>query len=181
MTNCCSSSKSIRIRFLVTAKYLHGVALKIDDVGVLIQGKAASGKSELALGLLDRQHQFIADDTVNINTDLVMKPEEHNQGYLYIRDLGLIEVAHFYPNQLLIKGYRLELIISLQNDPAPINEHLSPKPESQTIHHHHIPSYPLCRHSTIDLSLKVESLVKQYKLLKSGYCTGRHFLNQLPA
>ncbi len=164
-----------------TAKIYHGVAVSIDNTGILIQGQAGSGKSELALGLLDRKHLFIADDSVKINDELIMQSESPKQGYLYIRDLGLLDIKKLYPTQLLPQGCKLELVVSLQNHSAPVNENLSPKIDFALIQQQQVPNYHLCRYSNIDLSLKLETLIKQYKLIKSGHCTGQKFLNQLPA
>ena len=164
-----------------TAKIYHGVAISIDNTGILIQGQAGSGKSELALGLLDRKHLFIADDSVKIDDELIMQSELPKQGYLYVRDLGLLDIKELYPKQLLPQGCKLELVISLQKHSAPANENLSPKIDFVLIQQQQVPNFYLCRYSNIDLSLKLETLVKQYKLIKLGHCTGQKFLNQLPA
>lgn len=164
-----------------TAKIYHGVAVSIASTGILIQGPAGSGKSELALGLLDRQHLLIADDSVKINNNLIMQSEPPKQGYLYIRDLGLLDINKLYPKQLLLHGSRLELVITLQNHPTAVNESLSPKLNFVRIQQKQVANIHLCRYSNIDMSLKLETLVKQYRLIKSGHCTGQKFLTQLPA
>ena len=40
----------------------HGVLMQIAGLGVLISGKSGSGKSSLALELVERKHQLVADD-----------------------------------------------------------------------------------------------------------------------
>ena len=44
---------------------IHGVFLNIYGKGVIIKGDSGIGKSEIALELIKRGHQLIADDAVN--------------------------------------------------------------------------------------------------------------------
>ena len=46
---------------------LHGAAVVIDNIGVLIRGNSGSGKTELAMELISRGHKFVADDLANLN------------------------------------------------------------------------------------------------------------------
>ena len=43
----------------------HGVFMEVRDLGVLIKGDPAIGKSELALELISRGHRLVADDIVD--------------------------------------------------------------------------------------------------------------------
>ncbi|MEW9856848.1 HPr kinase/phosphorylase [Novosphingobium sp. M1R2S20] len=61
--------------------------------GVLIEGPPASGKSALALALIDRGAQLIGDDGVMLEVrgaQLVAHPHPQTRGLLEIRNLGLI-------------------------------------------------------------------------------------------
>ena len=51
---------------LAESTSLHGVFLEVQGFGVLLQGKAGLGKSELALELITRGHRLIADDIVDL-------------------------------------------------------------------------------------------------------------------
>src|SRR6185437_4607794 len=45
---------------------VHGTLVEVFGVGVLIQGDSAVGKSEAALGLIERGHRLVSDDVVKI-------------------------------------------------------------------------------------------------------------------
>ncbi len=44
----------------------HGTLVEVFGVGVLIQGDSSVGKSEAALGLIERGHRLITDDIVKV-------------------------------------------------------------------------------------------------------------------
>ena len=44
----------------------HGTLVEAFGVGILIQGDSSVGKSEAALGLIERGHRLISDDVVKI-------------------------------------------------------------------------------------------------------------------
>lgn len=53
-------------RALAVSTVLHGVFLDVFEIGVLIMGDSAMGKSELALELISRGHGMVADDAVEL-------------------------------------------------------------------------------------------------------------------
>ncbi len=60
-----------RITFLLLEEFspsitLHGTLVEVFGVGVLIQGESSVGKSEAALGLIERGHRLISDDVVRV-------------------------------------------------------------------------------------------------------------------
>jgi HPr kinase/phosphorylase len=44
----------------------HGTLVEVFGIGVLIQGDSAVGKSEAALGLIERGHRLVSDDVVRV-------------------------------------------------------------------------------------------------------------------
>lgn len=65
----------------------------IGDRAILIEGAPGSGKSELALALMDRGAVLIGDDGVLIEkrgSTLVAKPHPNTRGLLEVRNLGLL-------------------------------------------------------------------------------------------
>jgi HPr kinase/phosphorylase len=85
----------------------HGTCIDFDGAGVLILGAPGSGKSDLALRLLDRSGlglsglaktaALVADDQVAVTFDqgrLLARPPPAIRGLLEVRGLGIVEVPH---------------------------------------------------------------------------------------
>ncbi len=84
----------VRSRPLVEGKLVHGTAVAIDGYGVLITGKAGSGKSDLALRLIDRGALLIADDSVNVmlnGDEAVLSCMPNIEGRMEVRNLGILD------------------------------------------------------------------------------------------
>ncbi|OGT53417.1 MAG: hypothetical protein A3F17_02555 [Gammaproteobacteria bacterium RIFCSPHIGHO2_12_FULL_41_15] len=95
---------------------IHGNAMVINNKGVLIIGPTGSGKSELCLKLLDRGHQLIADDAVEIKhsstqTTLHCLPEIYKKIQIY--ELGLINLEKQYQAKQFRKSHTLDYAIRL--------------------------------------------------------------------
>lgn len=50
----------------VTGELMYGTVVAIDDWGVLLRGKSGSGKSDLALRLIERGAILVADDQIQL-------------------------------------------------------------------------------------------------------------------
>ena len=64
--------------------------------GVLIEGPPGSGKSSLALALIDRGAMLVGDDGVSLErhgSRLIASPVPTTSGLLEVRNLGIIAVA----------------------------------------------------------------------------------------
>lgn len=80
-----------------TADTVHGTTVAVGNVGVLLRGPSGSGKSDLALRLIDGGAELVADDrTVLRNNDgaLMAFPPEPIRGKLEVRGLGIIDVPY---------------------------------------------------------------------------------------
>ncbi len=103
---------------------LHGCMVDIRGVGVLIMGKSGSGKSETAIGLLERGASLVADDMVRIKYvggELVATAPALSRGYMEIRGIGIINVANLYGLASIRPDKRLDLVITLKPH-ADLNE-----------------------------------------------------------
>jgi serine kinase of HPr protein (carbohydrate metabolism regulator) len=68
---------------------LHATAVQIDGRAVLLLGRSGSGKSDLALRLIDRGARLIADDRVIVDGGIAACPPT-TQGKLEVRGIGIV-------------------------------------------------------------------------------------------
>jgi HPr kinase/phosphorylase len=96
----------------------HGTLLDINGVGVLVRGKSGLGKSEVALELIRRGHQLVADDRVDIyqrETGVVVgEAPEILKRYLEIRGIGIINVIDLFGVKAFKENKKIMLVIDLE-------------------------------------------------------------------
>jgi HPr kinase/phosphorylase len=96
---------------------LHGCMVDMRGVGVLIIGKSGSGKSETAIGLLERGASLVADDMVRVKYvggELVASSPDLSRGYMEIRGIGIVNVANLYGLASIRPEKRLDLVVTLK-------------------------------------------------------------------
>ncbi|WP_336986038.1 HPr kinase/phosphatase C-terminal domain-containing protein [Altererythrobacter aquiaggeris] len=70
--------------------------VSVNGRGILITGQPGSGKSSLALSLIDRGATLVGDDAVilsNIGGSLVAAPHPNTENLFEIRNVGLVKMA----------------------------------------------------------------------------------------
>lgn len=75
--------------------YCQGTCVSIDGFSLLITGEAKSGKSSLALSLIEEGAKLVSDDVtffVTQNQKLYAKSAEKMKGFLFIRGMGILSV-----------------------------------------------------------------------------------------
>ncbi len=96
---------------------LHGCMVDYRGIGVLIIGKSGSGKSETAIGLLEKGAALVADDSINlrqIGGELIASAKDFARGYLEMRGIGVINVANLYGLSAISPQKRLDLVVRLK-------------------------------------------------------------------
>src|SRR5215210_2767906 len=79
----------------ISAETVHASAVASDGRAVLISGPSGSGKSDLALRLLDRGFTLVSDDQTIVRRDgdrLVASAPPTIKGKLEIRGIGIVEM-----------------------------------------------------------------------------------------
>ena len=97
---------------------VHGSLVDVFSVGVLFVGPAAIGKSELALDLIERGHQLVADDAVHVvkigvNT-LQGSPRGSIGHHMEIRGLGIIDVYKMFGVRGIRGSKDIHVIVKLE-------------------------------------------------------------------
>jgi serine kinase of HPr protein (carbohydrate metabolism regulator) len=79
----------------LSTETLHASTVAIDGRAVLIMGPSGSGKSDLALRLLDRGFSLVSDDQTIVRRDgdrLIASAPSQIAGKLEVRGLGIVEM-----------------------------------------------------------------------------------------
>lgn len=95
---------------------LHGVLVRIFDLGTLLIGESAVGKSEAALDLVLRGHKLVADDIVVLekrNSEISGRPPDMGADLLQIRGLGIINIRALYGESATISESTIGLVVEL--------------------------------------------------------------------
>ena len=96
---------------------VHGELLIIYGTGVMICGESGMGKSEIALELIKRGHQLVADDRVDcyrIHNHLVGKSPQLLEGMLELRGVGVINIARMYGVGAVAHKANVDIQITLE-------------------------------------------------------------------
>ena len=103
---------------------IHGTLLDINGVGVLIQGSSGIGKSEVALELIRRGHQLVADDRVDLyereKNHLVGEAPEILKKYIEIRGIGIINIVKLFGASAFKEEKNVNMLVEL----VPWDDHL---------------------------------------------------------
>jgi len=92
----------------LSAETIHASTVSLDGRAVMITGPSGSGKSDLALRLLDRGFSLVSDDQTIVRRDgdrLLASPPPQIAGKLEIRGIGIVEMewASDVPVALLVE------------------------------------------------------------------------------
>ena len=93
----------------MSAKKFHSTSVVIEDLGIMIRGHSGSGKSDLALRLIDSGATLISDDLTickKIGDYLYLYPHPETKGLLEVRELGIMTVPY-------VENVRLFLVVEL--------------------------------------------------------------------
>ena len=146
---------------------IHGTFLNIFSVGTLITGEPGIGKSELALGLIDRQHQLIADDApiFKHQDSCIVGTNPLDRHFLSVRGIGLIDVELMFGPSRIKQSQELRLLIHLEQSPAKhALSHLQGEHFTKDVLRCLIPCVTIPIINPRNLELLVETIVKNYLL-----------------
>ncbi len=163
----------------------HGVFLAIMNTGVLITGVSGVGKSEVGLDLVQRGHQLIADDAVDIyrrdGTELIGECSATLRGHIEIRGLGIINIEKMFGPSSVLESYKVQLIIDLK-DATNVEirnlDRLQPSLDNVEILGIEVPCLSMLVAPGRNLSVLVEVATRDYLLRMSGVDSSLEFIAQ---
>jgi len=173
-------------RSLARRTTLHGVFMEVFTIGVLITGGSGSGKSELALELLNRGHRLIADDApefTQISPDIIDGTcPEALQDCLEVRGLGVLNVRSMFGDSAVKLNKFLRLIIHLDvpglDGPPELVDRLHGDTSMQQVLELQIPRITLPVVAGRNLAVIAEAAVRDFMLKMKGYDAASAFIER---
>ena len=152
----------------------HGVLMDVYGVGVLITGESGVGKSECALELVQRGHQLVADDVVDIcrvsENRLVGEAPEMVRNFMEIRGIGIIDIRAMYGIGSIVpsKTIDIEIHLELWRENREYDR-LGLTEEYVTILDTQVPHIVMPVRPGRNLAIIVEVAARNWRLKKTGY------------
>ncbi len=162
----------------------HGTLVEAFGVGILITGDSAVGKSEAALGLIERGHRLISDDVVRIRkregSYLEGSGPELTRHLLEIRGIGIINVAHLYGAVCVSEKQRIDVIVNLEawNDKA-FYDRVGLEEKRRDILGIKVPFHVIPVKPGRDVVKLIETIVLNHRLKGLGYNSAKEFNRKL--
>lgn len=159
---------------------MHGCLVDVYGVGMLIIGKSGIGKSECALGLIERGHRLVGDDLVVIRKKvpgvLFGRATELIKHHMEIRGLGIINIKDLFGVSSIRQNKKIELVVELvdwEQDPEVerlgLDEHTLPVLDVE------IPHLRIQVRPGRDLTLILEVAARNHLLKRMGYHAAKEF------
>lgn len=162
----------------------HGTLVEVFGVGVLITGDSSVGKSEAALGLIERGHRLISDDVVRVKkregSYLEGCGAEVTKHHMEIRGIGIINVAHLYGAVCVRDSKSIDLVVKLEQwndnhfyDRVGLDDHTI-NMLGIKVPFHTLPVKP-----GRDVVLLLETIALNHRLRGMGYNSAKEFNGKL--
>ncbi len=169
--------------FAPTMSFL-GTFVEVFGVGILLQGEDGIGKSEAALGLVDRGHRLVADESIVIKLKhrsyLEGTGADNTRHMIEIRGIGMIDVALLYGSVCVRDNKSVDMLIELENwDHYKTYDRLGLEDKSTTMMGLNVPCYLLPVKPGRDVVLLIETLARNHRLKQMGIHSARQFSQKL--
>ncbi len=162
----------------------HGTLVEAFGVGIMIQGDSSVGKSEAALGLIERGHRLVSDDVVRVRVREGLYLEgsgpELTRHLIEIRGIGIINVAHLYGAVCVREAKSVDIVVKLEEwddthyyDRVGLDEKYTEMLGVQ-VPYHILPVKP-----GRDLVLLLETIALNHRLKEMGYHSAQEFNQKL--
>ncbi len=158
----------------------HGTLVEVFGVGVLIRGESAVGKSEAALGLIERGHRLISDDVVKVKKKeggyLDGFGAELSKHHMEVRGIGIINVAHLYGAVCVRDKKSLDIVVNLEVwDDDHFYDRVGLEEKTIDILGVLVPYHVLPVKPGRDVVLLLETIALNHRLKEMGYHSAKEF------
>ncbi|MBI3562723.1 MAG: hypothetical protein HY080_13510 [Gammaproteobacteria bacterium] len=167
---------------LSEATTVHAVLMRINTSGVLLMGESGSGKSQLALELIQQGHALVADDAPLLYRSGLKRltgtchPVLAN--FLEVRSLGLLNIRAMYGTQAIAACQEIDMLIELHPTHTSVERRLSPQLTSRKLCGVDVACLHLEVISNQSIACLIEASVRQQQLLQQGYDASLDFSEQ---
>lgn len=163
---------------------VHGTLVEAYGVGVLIQGDSSVGKSEAALGLIERGHRLISDDVVKLKTregvGLIGCGHELSKHFLELRGIGIVNVAHLFGAVSVRKEVPVDMVIHLEEwDETHYYDRVGLEERFKEFLGVRVPMYLHPVKPGRDIVLLIETTLLNHRLKEMGYHSAKEFNQKL--
>ncbi|QLH37405.1 MAG: HPr kinase/phosphorylase [Parachlamydiaceae bacterium] len=162
----------------------HGTLVEVFGVGVLIKGDSSVGKSEAALGLIERGHRLISDDIVKVKKKEGSYIEgfgaELTHHHMEIRGIGIINVAHLYGAVCVRENKSIDIVVKLETwDDQHFYDRVGLVENYTDVLGIKIPYHVLPVKPGRDVVLLLETIALNHRLKAMGYNSAKEFNTKL--
>ncbi len=188
-TNMSTMNLLSKLTLLLTEEFspsmsCHGTLVEVFGVGVLIQGDSSVGKSEAALGLIERGHRLISDDIVKVKKREGNYIEgfgaELTRHHMEIRGIGIINVAHLYGAVCVRDHKSIDLVVKLEAwDDQKFYDRVGIEEKYGDILGVKLPYHILPVKPGRDVVLLLETIALNHRLKGMGYNSAKEFKSKL--
>lgn len=150
----------------------HGTFVRVWDQGVMIRGESGSGKSDLALELVDRNHQLVADDQIEFvarEKRLYGRSPNNFQGFIEIRGLGIINLVDLYGEEAVLGECQLDLVVTLGYDEMGEEDRLGGLHGDWQLRGVTVPEVLIPFSRTRNMPLLIETAARVNRMRQKGY------------
>lgn len=140
---------------VLSSEMLHSSTVSVNGRAVMIEGRSGSGKSDLALRLIDRGAKLVSDDYTIVRRKekiLLASPPENIAGKIEVRGIGLVEMTH-------VSDVPVALVVQLFD----VVDRMPPTPELRVMAGIAIPVMKIAPNES-SAPIKVELAIKTFGL-----------------
>jgi HPr kinase/phosphorylase len=159
---------------------MHGCLVDVYGVGIFLVGKSGIGKSECALGLVERGHRLVGDDLVVIRKKvpgvLFGRATELIKHHIEIRGLGIINIKDLFGVSSIRQDKKIELVVELVDWQQDLEvERLGLDEHTYAILDVEIPHLRIQVRPGRNLTLILEVAARNHLLKRMGYHAAKEF------